>query len=95
MESDYLRSAKRRHLLQRSATLSAVLGVVSLILAFLLPRLVATRRFCVSDWDLTTPGGFRQTRSSGTPLADGEFVRLSLIGNVIVRVELAVPTTKG
>ena len=53
---------------------------------------VAKRRFCVSDWILTSPG-FRQTKSSGTPLANGEVVRLSVIGNAIVRVEIATSST--
>ncbi len=53
---------------------------------------VAERRFCVSDWILDTPG-FRQTKFSGTPIADGDLVRLSVIGNAIVRVEVAAPTT--
>jgi hypothetical protein len=55
---------------------------------------VAERRFCVSDWNLTTPG-FRQTKFSGTPIANGDLVRLSVIGNTIVRVEVVVSTTPG
>jgi len=51
---------------------------------------VENRRFCLSNWVMTP--GFRETRFSGTPLSDGEIVRLSVIGEAIVRVEVEQTT---
>jgi hypothetical protein len=48
---------------------------------------VAARRFCYSDWILTP--GFNRTRALGGPLRDGLQVRISSIGDTIVRLEAA------
>jgi hypothetical protein len=47
------------------------------------------RRFCYSDW-VGTPG-FNRTRALGGPIEPGLQVRLSVVGNTIVRVEVANP----
>lgn len=48
---------------------------------------VADRRFCYSDWEITP--GFNRTRALGGPMRDGLQVRISSIGDTIVRVEVA------
>jgi hypothetical protein len=48
---------------------------------------VAARRFCYSDWVLTP--GFNRTRALGGPMQNGLPVRISSIGDTIVRVEAA------
>lgn len=48
---------------------------------------VADRRFCYSDWVLTP--GFNRTRALGGPMRNGLQVRISSIGDTIVRVEAA------
>lgn len=48
---------------------------------------VEARRFCVSVW-VVSPG-FHAQRQFGTPIVEGATVRLSLIGDTIVRVEVA------
>jgi hypothetical protein len=48
---------------------------------------VAARRFCYSDWILTP--GFNRTRALGGPMENGLQVRVSSIGDTIVRVEAA------
>lgn len=48
---------------------------------------VADRRFCYSDWVLTP--GFNRTRALGGPMQNGLQVRISSIGDTIVRVEMA------
>ena len=48
---------------------------------------VAARRFCYSDWVLTP--GFNRTRALGGPMQNGLQVRISSIGDTIVRVEVA------
>ena len=48
---------------------------------------VAGRDFCYSDFVVTN--GFNRTRALGGPMRDGLQVRLSLIGETIVRVEVA------
>lgn len=48
---------------------------------------VADRQFCYSDWVITP--GFNRTRAMGGPMRNGLQVRLSAIGNTIVRVEVA------
>jgi hypothetical protein len=48
---------------------------------------VTGRSFCYSDW-LVTPG-FNRTRALGGPMRDGLPVRLTLVDDTIVRVEIA------
>ena len=48
---------------------------------------VADRRFSYSDY-LVTPG-FHNTSSHGGPIEDGLYVRVTYIGNLIVRLEIA------
>jgi hypothetical protein len=48
---------------------------------------VADRRVCYSDWVLTP--GFNRTRALGGPMQNGLQVRISSIGDTIVRVEMA------
>ena len=47
---------------------------------------VAGRQFCYSEWSITP--GFNRTRALGGPMRDGLQVRLSTIGDTIVRVEV-------
>ena len=49
---------------------------------------VGDRRFCYSDWSVTP--GFSRTRALGGPVYPGRQVRLSAIGDTIVRLELGV-----
>jgi len=48
---------------------------------------VTGRSFCYSDW-IVTPG-FNRTRALGGPMRDGLPVRLTVVGDAIVRVEVA------
>lgn len=48
---------------------------------------VTDRQFCYSDWVLTP--GFNRTRALGGPIHDGLQVRLRVIGDTIVRLEVA------
>lgn len=48
---------------------------------------VAAHSFCYSDSNVTA--GFNRTRALGGPMRDGLQVRISSIGNTIVRVEVA------
>jgi hypothetical protein len=48
---------------------------------------LADRRFCYSDW-VSTPG-FNRTRSLGGPIAPGAQIRLAVVGDTIVRLEVA------
>jgi hypothetical protein len=50
---------------------------------------VATRRFCYSDYE--SDPGFNRTRALGGPMRDGLQVRISSIGQTIVRVEVSDP----
>jgi hypothetical protein len=48
---------------------------------------VNTRRFCYAD-PMGTPG-FNNTRSHGGPIRPGLHVRVSYVGNVILKLEIA------
>ena len=48
---------------------------------------LSDRRFCYSDW--TSTPGFNRTRALGGPIQPGLRVRLSVIDDTIVRVEVA------
>jgi hypothetical protein len=50
---------------------------------------VAARRYCYSDYE-SVPG-FNRTRALGGPMRDGLQVRISSIGQTIVRVEVSDP----
>jgi len=50
---------------------------------------VAARRFCYSD--LSTDPGFNRTRPLGGPMRDGLQVRISSVGQTIVRLEVSDP----
>ncbi|TSC62085.1 MAG: putative Membrane protein, partial [Parcubacteria group bacterium Athens0416_74] len=45
--------------------------------------------FVVSDWEVT--GGFHQMQINGSPLKDGLPVRISYVGDTIIRLEIAIP----
>jgi hypothetical protein len=45
------------------------------------------RRFCYSDWE-STPG-FSRTRSLGGPIGPGSEIRVAVVGDTIVRLEVA------
>lgn len=50
---------------------------------------VADREFCVSEANVTP--GFSQQQMTGSPLATGAIVRLTVFGTLIARVEIAMP----
>lgn len=45
------------------------------------------RRFCYSDW--TSTPGFNRTHSLGGPIAPGTQIRVAVVGDTIVRLEVA------
>lgn len=50
---------------------------------------VSDRQFCFSDYEVTP--GFSNTQSFGSPVRNGELVRINAVGDTIVRLEIAQP----